>query len=281
LATALLSLGLALVPALAWLGIYYSKDKIDPEPRKVIVQTFVWGCLSAAPFVGMKLILNAMPALTIGPRISMVWIATLVFPAMEELAKISSTIYVVQKNKKAFNQVIDGVMYGVTGALGFAFIENLFYFWGLFDQGITTQVLTIVAFRSFGTMLAHTIFSGIAGLIFAYAYFSKQITQFQEKGLLGFEFKDFLNQEIMTLHIVRKNILMAHPSRRGGHEKKILVLEGIFLATVLHIIFNITTTLNLFGENLTFLLVPALMGGFLYLSNAYAKKFYNHIYKVV
>lgn len=281
MATALLSLGLALMPALAWLGIYYSKDKLDPEPRKIILQTFMWGCLSAVPFVGMKLILNAVPAFTIGPVISITWVAALVFPAMEELAKLSSTLYVIQKNKKAFNQVIDGVMYGVTGALGFSFIENLFYFWGIFDQGVTSQALTLVAFRSLGTMLAHTIFSGIAGLIFAYAYFSKQITQFQEKGLLGFEFKDFLNQEIMTLHIVRKNILEARPSRRGGHEKKILVLEGIFLATILHIIFNVTTTLNLFGENLTFLLVPCLMAGFLYLSNAYTKKFNNKIYKVI
>ena len=130
-------------------------------------------------------------------------------------------------------------------------------------------------------MLAHALFSGTAGLVWAYAYFSKQISPFQKKHLLAFELKDLINHEVLSLHIIRRNILIAHPSRRGGHEKKILVLEGIMLAAILHIIFNLTTTFELFGQNLTFLIIPALMGGFMYVSYLFTKKCNQKILKVV
>ena len=96
-----------------------------------------------------------------------------------------------------------------------------------------------------------------------------------------FEFKDFINRERLTLHIIRQNIVKARPSRRGGHEKKILVLEGIVLASLLHIIFNLMTELEILGKSLTFLLVPIIMGGLLYVSYLFTKKLNIKILKVV
>ncbi len=103
----------------------------------------------------------------------------------------------------------------------------------------------------------------------------------QELGSLAFELKDFFNHEILSLHIIRNNILKAIPSRRGGHEKKVLVLEGIMLASILHVIFNLTTTFELFGKNMAFLIVPALIGGFLYISYLFTKKLNQKILKVI
>ena len=269
----------ALFPALCWLSIYYHKDYRDPEPKKAIIQTFLAGALMALPFLFLRL---GVQWLDISSLVFKGFMSVIIFAALEEMAKLSASIFVATRHRLEFNQVIDGVIYAVTAALGFAFVENMIYLTEfLATPQETGSLLYVVAFRGLGTMLAHSLFSALAGLVWAYAYFSKQITPFKKKHLLAFELKDFINHEILSLHIIRQNILKAHPSRRGGHEKKVLVLEGIVLATFLHILFNLTTTLKLFGQNLTFLIVPALMGGFLYVSYLFTKKLNTKILKVV
>lgn len=269
----------ALTPALCWLALYYHKDRLDPEPKKVIFQTFLVGIAIGFPFLFLR---HVMMWVDLSPLFFGGFGSLLLFAALEEMAKLSAAIFVVTHHKIEFNQLIDGVVYAVTAALGFAFMENLFYLASYHAGNIPfTDFLYMAGVRSFGVMLAHTLFSGLAGLIWAYAYFSKQITPFQQKNLLAFEMKDLINREILSLHIIRKNILKAMPSRRGGHEKKVLVLEGLTLAILLHMIFNLTTTLQIFGKNVTFLLVPALVMGFLYLSYLFTKKLNIKILKVV
>ncbi len=270
---------LAIIPALIWLFIYYKKDKLDPEPKKIILETFIIGIAMSFPFLFLRyvMIYIDLNPLFIGETISMI-----LFAVLEEVAKLSTAIFVVTHHKLEFNQIIDGVIYAVTAALGFAFMENMFYLASL--QSFGTNILDfiyIVGFRSLGTMFAHTLFTGLAGLIWAYAYFSKQISPFNKKRLLSFELKDWFNHEILSLHIIRQNILKARPSRRGGHEKKVLVLEGMMLAFFLHIIFNLTTELEIFGKSMTFLLVPMLIGGFLYISYLFTKRMNTKILKVV
>jgi len=276
-----LGLTLLFLPALFWLCIYYLKDYRDHEPKRVIAQTFFVGMMAAIPFLGIRLLIehiNVSSVLFSGI------LSVFVFAAMEEVAKLSASIFVVTHHRVDFDQVIDGVVYAATAALGFAFVENIIYLKDfLFTEGdyLDSGIFYIVAIRSFGTMLAHTLFSSIAGLVWAYAYFSKRITPFQKKHLLAFEIKDFINREIITLHIIRQNILKSRPSRRGGHEKKILVLEGFFLATVLHAAFNLITGSELFGQNLTFLLVPGVIGGFMWVSYLFTRRVNNKIFKVV
>lgn len=267
------------MPALGWLALYYHRDYRDPEPKKVIAQTFLAGAAVGLPFLLLR---YSILWLNLDSLIFQGITTVVIFAALEEMAKLSAAIFVVTKNKLAFNQVIDGVVYAVVAALGFAFLENTFYISSFFANTESTNLLVyMIAFRSLGTMLAHTLFSGTAGLIWAYAHFSKQITPFQKKHLLAFEVKDFVNREILSLHIIRQNILKARPSRRGGHEEKVLVLEGIILATLFHALFNIMTTFEILGKNLTFLLVPAVMGGLMYFSYLFTKRVNTKILKVV
>lgn len=269
----------AIIPALCWLALFYHKDYRDPEPKKVIAQTFLMGMVAGLPFLLLRLL---MIRLNIASFLFGELANVIVFAALEEIAKLSAAIFVVTRHKRDFNQLIDGVVYAIAAALGFAFMENLFYLSSfLAGSAAWADFIDLVAFRSLGTMLAHLLFSGMAGLIWAYAYFSTQIAPFQQKHLLAFELKDFINHEILTLHIIRENILKARPSRRGGHEKKVLVLEGIVLAAFLHIIFNLTTQWQVLGANATFLLVPAIITGFLYVSYLFTKKLNQKMLKVV
>jgi RsiW-degrading membrane proteinase PrsW (M82 family) len=268
---------LAVIPAIFWMGFYYWEDYRDPEPMSVLFRTFLAGCVVAIPFLVLKLLLNQIPSLNI---ILTGASSVLLFAALEEMAKLSAAIFIVMRHRLVFNQLIDGVVYAVTAAIGFAFVENLFYFIQFLNSG-QNGLLQVFAFRSLGTMFAHTLFSGVAGLIWAYAYFSKKISPFNKKHLLAFELKDFLNREMLTFHILRKNVLRGKPSERGGHDKKMLVLEGIFAAVLLHSIFNVTTSLQILGQSLVFLIVPGLMGGLFYVSFLFAKKLNYQILKVV
>jgi RsiW-degrading membrane proteinase PrsW (M82 family) len=268
----------AFIPAMGWLVLYYLKDDLDPEPKKVVSMAFLFGALAALPFLALRYL---MPILAGNSWVFQGFSLLVIFSLMEEMAKLAAAIHAVRTRPKVFNQIIDGVVYAVSAALGFAFVENMIYFWSFVQYGASDNLLYVTVFRSFGTMLAHTLFSATAGLISAYAYFSKQISPFHQKHIMAFEVEDFLNREILTLHILRQNVLKGQASRRGGHEKKILVLEGILLATGFHIAFNLTTTFNVFGKSLTFLLVPALMGGFLYVSYLFTKRFNQKILKIV
>lgn len=268
---------LSTLPAVFWTVFFYKKDYRDPEPMTAIFQTFLAGCVSAIPFLVLRV------GLTHAPQLNSFFtglMAVILFAALEEMSKLVASIFVVSRHRMHFNQMIDGVVYAVTAAIGFAFVENIFYFIQFINSG--AQGLTgVFLFRSFGTMLAHTLFSALAGLIWAYAYFSKKISPFERKSLLAFELKDFVNKEILSLHIIRNNILKARPSRRGGHEKQALVMEGMVAATLLHVIFNMTTTFSVLGHTITFLLVPALMLGLLAVSYQFTKRMNVQILKVV
>jgi len=278
--TTFLTAGLfAILPALFWLSLYYHKDYRDKEPKAIILQTFLAGIVAGIPFLILR---HVMMLIDIQSLFFQGAMSVILFALLEEMAKLSAAIFIVTRHKMDFNQIIDGVIYAISAALGFAFIENMFYISSfLMSNSDMADLAYFVAFRSFGTMLAHTFFSGIAGLIWAYAYFSTQISPFQQKHILAFELKDFINHEILSLHIIRNNILKARPSRRGGHEKKILVLEGVILTSLLHMLFNYLTTVEVFNTNLSFLLVPLIMIGFLYISYLFTKKLNQKILKVV
>ena len=78
----------------------------------------------------------------------------LIVGIIEEGAK-SLIVYIFHYNHPAFNEALDGIIYGVTVGLGFAAFENLFYtvLYG-YQVGITRAVLT---------SLAHASFTGIFG----------------------------------------------------------------------------------------------------------------------
>lgn len=270
----------ALIPALFWLLIFYKKDYKDFESKKIILETFVAGLLIGFPFLFIKYILiklNLDHIIIFEKSISI-----LIFAILEEIAKLSAAVFVINHHKIKFNQIIDGVMYLIVASLGFSFIENIIYFSSFLNQMHSiNEFLNIMTIRSFGVMFAHILFSSLLGLIWAYAYFSKKITPFQKKHILAFEIKDLFNKEILTLHIIRNNILKNQASRRGGHEKKILVFEGICLASFLHIIFNFSTELSILGKNISFILIPFLMIGFFYIKYLFHIKLNKKIIKVI
>jgi protease PrsW len=117
---------LSQAPVLVLFSYVYLKDKHDREPLSLLLKTFAAGALSSVVVVLLELLFTTLPSLPIN-RIGHVFFDMLVGVALvEELAK-----YIVLRRvaypRPEFNEPYDGIMYGVTAALGFAAIENLLY----------------------------------------------------------------------------------------------------------------------------------------------------------
>ena len=54
----------AIIPALCWLYVYYEKDRLDPEPKKIILKTFLVGIAVSFPFIFLR---HVMMWINMGP----------------------------------------------------------------------------------------------------------------------------------------------------------------------------------------------------------------------
>ena len=159
---------LGLAPGLLWLWLIYRGNKYRPEPKGLIIRTFLFGMVVIIPvgFVETALLLpyvfthidqfknfsmTDLNNLTIG---QIAYVSFLVAGVTEELFKflvVRMTIY----KSPYFDEPIDGLVYSSAAALGFASFENIGY---LISYGWQTALV-----RAPITTLAHVVFSAMWG----------------------------------------------------------------------------------------------------------------------
>jgi len=109
---------MAIGPALFWLIFFYRKDKYATQPLSWIVKIFLLGALIIIPVFICESIAGIL--------ISEFVLTVIVAPIVEECGKyFVVTRYVYTTSE--FNEPVDGIMYAVAAALGFATIENILY----------------------------------------------------------------------------------------------------------------------------------------------------------
>lgn len=265
---------IAFLPAFAWLALWYFKDSKDKEPKKALAYAFVFGAVVPLPFAFFSWQLQSYEIFVrswewfSGLLFSVpFWILLIVLALLEEALKHFAAMATGTKYKIFFDQIIDGVMYSVAAALGFAWMENILYLLVAFDYyGIQSTVFwQTYFFRSLGTMLAHSLFSAVFGLFWGHAFLSAAVSpkhNYSVKAFFSRIPKRFW--QTITLHIIRRHILIARPSTRG-HERADVVLEGLYLATLLHSMFNFLLEMN----GLMVLIGPFLLLLFLFISHQF------------
>ncbi len=136
-------LAASLIPPLFLLWKVYQSDKIEKEPPKLLLIIFVLGMLSAflagiLETIGGSILVRIFPEefakTPAGSTVFNLIFFLIVVGGSEELVKFLAMRIPTWRNR-AFNYVFDGVVYGVTAALGFAALENVLY---VFDSGLTT-----------------------------------------------------------------------------------------------------------------------------------------------
>jgi len=271
----ILAIFFALLPAIFWLMIWYRKDFVQPEPKEMVIKAFLCGMLGVIPFFGIQFMLEH------SPNLLSIWgvfaqksfllstlLLTFCLATLEEGVKYFSVLGLGKKLDKYFDQIVDGIVYCVSAALGFAFMENVLYFGhALLFVGISAQFWEVFMFRSFGTMLGHAIFSGIFGFFWGYALFSFRHAAQGTAHMSRHTFWDTLR-----FRIIFERVLPDKPLKRSDGTERDLIREAFLFAVVLHLIFNLLLTFQVFGRALTPFIVPILIVGFLYLSHQFAVK---------
>jgi RsiW-degrading membrane proteinase PrsW (M82 family) len=132
---------LAIVPVLLIL-VSVDRQDLRPEPRSVVWITLLLGALSAAPVALAELGADALFADLLRdvrwgniPRTLFTTLLGVALP--EELAKFS-VLYLYVRRHRAFDEPMDGLVYGAAAALGFAGVENVVY---VLDGGARTALL--------------------------------------------------------------------------------------------------------------------------------------------
>lgn len=118
--------GAAVVPSLLILWFFHSRDR-HPEPRAVLLRTFWYGVLITVPAGLAEVALgSAAEPLALSPVAASLNAAFLGAALCEETLKFL-IVYRYCRRLAAFDEPIDGIVYGVTASLGFATLENILY----------------------------------------------------------------------------------------------------------------------------------------------------------
>jgi RsiW-degrading membrane proteinase PrsW (M82 family) len=161
-------------PAVFWLWFFSRVDRQEPEPRRLIAKVFVLGMAILLFSFAVEQTLFSVFA----PEVSAIWdeVGTLqsyqlhpyhllalfaVGGAIEEVIKYFALKEFVYQRPE-FNQIHDGIVYAVSLALGFSFLENSLYFFQFLALGTPALVIGTLL-RGVSTMLLHLTASGIAG----------------------------------------------------------------------------------------------------------------------
>ena len=148
----LINILLAGVPSLLLVIYFYRKDLQKKEPIRLIWTAFAFGFLAIIPAILVEYIISFAGAGFYG-----IWLnlfrAFVVAAFVEELLKLL-VVRIFIYNKKAFDEIVDGIIYTVTAGLGFAFFENIFY---------TGDHFSVLLLRGILAVPLHATASGIMG----------------------------------------------------------------------------------------------------------------------
>ncbi len=169
-------IALSFLPPLVWL-LFYLKEDRHPEPKHLILLTFIAGILSAFAAVAVELALLGRPPVFAGffhrvlPAVLGMPLSVFIGVGLiEEYLKYLAVKFSVL-SRKEFDEPIDAMIYMVTAALGFAAIENVLFLVPALEQGFATG-FELTTNRFLGANLLHALSSAIVGYALARHMFS-------------------------------------------------------------------------------------------------------------
>ncbi|WP_026410909.1 PrsW family intramembrane metalloprotease [Actinomadura oligospora] len=217
---------LAILPIPLLIALVLTLDRMEPEPPRALVFSFMWG---AGVAVLGALVLNTLGLLYItvpifgevkGHFIS----ATFGAPVIEESLKGAVLFGLLWWRRNEIDGFADGIMYACMVGLGFAMMENVTYYMRAFDLGGTKQLQTVFILRGIVAPLSHPLFTSMTGIGVAWAATHRRgrITA-PALGLLG----------AMLLH----GLWNGAAAMGLGGLGSVYVLDAVVLAALLTVVF--------------------------------------------
>lgn len=153
---------LALVPAAVWLGFFYRRDRLEPEPVDKVLQLAILGGLLAGA-IGIPVVDRVFAVsgwLYSSPLVFLLG-SVLVVGATQEFLKYSAVRFWVYDSHE-FDELADGVVYGSAAGIGYATALNIAFVVGSGGVDLGLGAVQIVL-----TALAQASIGGITGYFLA------------------------------------------------------------------------------------------------------------------
>lgn len=188
---------ISIAPAISIAVAVYMSDRYEREPIPLLIKTFLLGALMVIPVLVVE---NALLFFNIFPGIlSIAYISFIVAGFTEEYFKRSVVLKYIYRNKN-FNERLDGIVYSVFSALGFAVVENILYIVFRFNDN-----MYIGLYRGILSVPAHAVFGVTMGYYISLAKFCRDCNQEEDR-------KKYLKKSLyvpMMLHGIFNFILMS------------------------------------------------------------------------
>jgi RsiW-degrading membrane proteinase PrsW (M82 family) len=145
--------------------VIYLLDLYEREPIVLMVASFVWGAVAATT---LSAIGNGGWGLTVariaGPEFAARWTAAITAPFVEETLKGCGIVLMYLIARDEIDDAMDGFVYGAVCGLGFAIVEDVFYFMNVFG-GDPAGVLEGFFVRVVASGLySHVLYTGLVGM---------------------------------------------------------------------------------------------------------------------
>jgi RsiW-degrading membrane proteinase PrsW (M82 family) len=156
-------------------GVLYL-DRLEPESPSRLVFVFSWGA-GAAALIGLTGALTGtqlitMPPLRPGGFAAATITATVGAPVVEETLKGAVLAGLLWLRREELDGAHDGVVYASMVGLGFALIENIYYYTQAIHYGFGSVAATF-AERGVAAPVCQSLFSSMIGVGVAYAAMSR------------------------------------------------------------------------------------------------------------
>lgn len=171
------TLVVAAAPSLFLLTFFYLRDRYEREPLGHIVGAFLLGMYAMVAAHGMAVAAEGQMSrdwLAQGGEIAKLFDSFVLSGFIEEAAKWVILVAAVY-HWDEFDEPLDGVVYGVALALGFATLENVFY--------VARLGLAVGVQRALFAVPAHALFGAAMGYYAGRAKFDRGRTQIQDRVL--------------------------------------------------------------------------------------------------
>lgn len=182
----LLSWLLLLAYALPLFLAIYLLDLYEREPISLVLGALVWGAvaatvLSAVANEGWGLVVARLG----GPEFAARWTAALTAPLVEETMKAAGVVMIYLIARDEMDDLMDGFVYGAMCGLGFAVVEDVFYFIEIFG-GTPGGILAGFYVRVVSSGLyGHVLYTGLSGMGIAYFVSRRSELAFRRRALVA------------------------------------------------------------------------------------------------
>lgn len=250
---------LSITPALAW-G-YFLLAKSD-ESRPLMVKAFFWGGVATVPLLIYRFLWNIFPSfnftktvgeaaadkvINLGHAITIPLSYIIIFMTIGILEEYLKS-FVVRKKipHKEINCIGDAVEFSVIAALGFAFVENIFYLGEVYTLLGSGALIKMFIARALFATFAHMLFSGIFGYYYGLSLFADQNLKTAKK-----------KWDLRLINYLGNKFPILNKLKIVQVEETFL---GLIYAASFHAIYNIFLELKF-----TIFLIPFLVFGCVYL----------------